>query len=46
MHCSGWRFVGDPDDLEQRYLALMKKVPESNHVLHERKLLHGLSPCR
>ena len=34
MHCSVWRFVGDPDDLEQRYLALITEVPESNHVLH------------
>jgi hypothetical protein len=34
MHCSVWRFVGDPEDLERRYLALMAEVPESNHVLH------------
>ena len=34
MHCSLWRFEGDPDDLEQRYLAVMAEVPESNHVLH------------
>ena len=34
MHCSVWRFVGDPDDLEQRYLAMIVEVPESNHVLH------------
>ena len=34
MHCSVWRFHGDPDDLERRYLALMAQVPESNHVLH------------
>jgi hypothetical protein len=33
-HCSIWRFEGDPDDLEQRYLAVMAAVPESNHVLH------------
>jgi len=34
MHCSVWRFVGDPEDLERRYLELMAEVPESNHVLH------------
>jgi hypothetical protein len=34
MHCSVCRFVGDPDDLEQRYLAMMAEIPESNHVLH------------
>jgi hypothetical protein len=34
VHCSVWRFVGDPDDLEKRYLALMAEVPESAHVLH------------
>lgn len=34
MHCSVWRFRGDPDDLEGRYLALMNEIPESNHVLH------------
>ena len=34
MHCSIWRFVGDPDDLEKRYLAVMAEVPEENHVLH------------
>jgi hypothetical protein len=34
MHCSLWRFEGDPDDLERRYLALTAEVPESNHVLH------------
>ncbi len=34
MHCSVWRFEGDPDDLEKRYQALMAEVPESNHVLH------------
>ena len=34
MHCSIWRFVGDPDELERRYLALMAEIPESNHVLH------------
>ena len=34
MHCSVWRFVGDPDDLEERYLALLAEVPESAHVLH------------
>jgi hypothetical protein len=34
MHCSVWRFSGDPDDLEARYLTLLDEVPESNHVLH------------
>lgn len=34
MHCSIWRFTGDPDELERRYLALMAEVPESNNVLH------------
>lgn len=34
MHCSVWRFVGNPAELEERYLALMAEVPESNHVLH------------
>ena len=34
MHCSVWRFTGDPDELEERYLALMANVPESNHTLH------------
>jgi hypothetical protein len=34
MHCSIWRFAGDPEDLEARYLALLAEVPESNHVLH------------
>ena len=34
MHSSVWRFVGDPDELEQRYLAVMAEVPESNHTLH------------
>jgi hypothetical protein len=34
VHCSLWRFEGDPDDLEQLHLAVMAEVPESNHVLH------------
>ena len=34
VHCSIWRFVGDPDDLERRYLAMMAEVPETNNVLH------------
>ena len=34
MHCTVWRFVGDPDDLERRYLALLAEVPESNHTFH------------
>jgi hypothetical protein len=34
MHSSLWRFEGDPDDLERRYLALLAEVPESNHRFH------------
>ena len=34
MHCSVWRFRGDPDALERGYRSLMERVPESNHVLH------------
>jgi hypothetical protein len=34
MHCSVWRFTGDPGDLEERYLALLAEIPESNHLLH------------
>jgi hypothetical protein len=34
MHCSLWRFSGDPDDLERRYLDLMAEIPQSNHRLH------------
>jgi hypothetical protein len=34
MHCSVWRFEGDPDDLEQRYLAMLDDIPESNHAFH------------
>jgi hypothetical protein len=34
VHCSIWRFTGDPDELERGYLALMADVPETNNVLH------------
>ena len=34
MHCSIWRFEGDPDELERRYLELLAEIPESNHRLH------------
>ena len=34
MHCSLWRFEGDPEDLERRYLAMLAEIPESNHTLH------------
>ena len=34
MHCSVWRFRGDPDELERGYRAMMGKIPASNHVLH------------
>jgi hypothetical protein len=34
MHCSVWRFTGDPDALEHAYLALMEQIPAANHVFH------------
>ena len=34
MHCSVWRFTGDPDELEQSYLRLVERIPASAHVLH------------
>ena len=34
MHCSVWRFRGDPDALERGYRAVMEQVPASNHVFH------------
>lgn len=34
VRCSLWRFEGDPDDLERKYLAVIAEVPESNQVLH------------
>ncbi len=34
MHCSVWRFTGDPDALERGYRALMDGIPEANHLLH------------
>jgi len=34
VHCSVWRFVGDPDELERRYVTMIAEVPESNHTLH------------
>jgi hypothetical protein len=34
MHCSVWRFTGDPDELERGYRSLMAEIPASNHVLH------------
>jgi hypothetical protein len=34
MHCSVWRFTGDPVALEEGYRALMDRIPASNHVLH------------
>ena len=34
MHCSLWRFTGDPEELERGYRAVMEQVPASNHVLH------------
>ena len=34
MHCSVWRFTGDPDELERGYLRLAEQIPASRHVLH------------
>jgi hypothetical protein len=34
MHCSVWRFTGDPEALERGYRELMAQIPASNHVLH------------
>jgi hypothetical protein len=34
VHCSVWRFRGDPDELERGYRALVGQIPVSNHVLH------------
>ena len=34
MHCSVWRFRGDPDELERGYRELIAQIPASNHVLH------------
>jgi len=34
MHCSVWRFTGDPDALERGYRALAEEIPATNHVLH------------
>ena len=34
MHCSIWRFVGDSEDLEHRYLSMLDEVPEANHLFH------------
>src|SRR4029079_5987932 len=43
MHCSIWRFSGDPDALERGYRAVMEQVPASNHVLHAAaRTPHGL----
>ena len=34
MHCSVWRFTGDPDELERSYLALTERMAAAGHVLH------------
>ena len=34
MHCSVWRFTGDPDELERGYLRLTERIPATKHVLH------------
>ena len=34
MHCSVWRFTGDPDELERGYLHLTERIPATEHVLH------------
>ena len=42
MHCSVWRFRGDPDALERGYRAMMEQVPASNHVLSAARTPDGL----
>ena len=34
MHCSVWRFTGDPDALERGYVELTERIPATRHVLH------------
>ena len=34
MHCSVWRFTGDPDELERSYVELAERIPAARHVLH------------
>ncbi len=34
MHASVWRFAGDPDDLEQRYEAMLADIPAKVMRLH------------
>jgi hypothetical protein len=34
MHCSVWRFTGDPEELERGYFALTEQIPATTHVLH------------
>ena len=34
MHCSVWRFTGDPDELERSYVELTERIPAARHVLH------------
>ena len=34
MHASIWKFSGDPDDLAQRYDALIEELPTSEFIAH------------
>jgi hypothetical protein len=34
VHCSIWRFEGDPEALERGYRELIGGIPASNHMLH------------
>jgi hypothetical protein len=34
MHCSVWRFTGDPDELERSSLALSERIPAARHGPH------------
>jgi hypothetical protein len=34
MHASIWKFTGDPDDLAQRYDALIAELPTNEFIAH------------
>ncbi|HEY7258493.1 MAG TPA: hypothetical protein VH459_05455 [Gaiellales bacterium] len=34
MHASIWKFAGDPDDLMNRYDAMVAEIPAGNLALH------------
>jgi hypothetical protein len=34
MHASIWKFTGDPDDLAQRYDALIAELPTDEFIAH------------